>query len=458
MKLAKLSIFAAALLSAFGAAAQERPTVIQGATLIDGTGRPAVADSTIVYQQGRIRAVGRRGQVAVPANAEIIQATGKTVLPGLVDMHLHLREWRVPLYLKYGVTTTGDIHNDTMWIVGQKALLESGYMQGPHLFVSGARIEGPNGPKNVDSTGKTIDDPNMVKTPEEARAYVRYLHAMHCDFVKVDFSVTDEQLSAIIDEAWKFHMPVLGHINNVDTTMDLGGKEAEHMVSVWRAQVIRQGKPLPKPGKDEQQKLLEAVDMGKLGPLINKMVEQNMISDIAMYDWVKPVIWPAVKAEVAKLVNDPSFNFYDPGERKRLISDPGPQREGYDKTMGFLKQFAAANGKFLISTDGSENTDIIPGLGLHIVMQAVAGMGIPTSKIIQSVTLWPAEAMGVDKDYGSIEQGKNADFVIVEGDPLKDITAARNIKTVIKDGKVMDTKLDPNWKNPQPRPSGVMAP
>jgi imidazolonepropionase-like amidohydrolase len=80
-------------------------------------------------------------------------------------------------------------------------------------------------------------------------------------------------------------------------------------------------------------------------------------------------------------------------------------------------------------------------------------MGAPAMATIQGSTLWPAESLGIDKDYGSVEVGKVADFVIIEGNPLTNITATRNIRTVIQGGKVMNTAYDPNWVNPIPRPT-----
>jgi hypothetical protein len=127
----------------FGAPAEAQTLVLQGGMLIDGTGRAPIADSIVVVDGDRIRAVGRRGQVAVPPGAQVIDTTGRTLLPGLVDMHLHLRGWQIPLFLAYGVTTAGDLYNDTQWILGQRALLKSGLMQGPRLFVAGRRVSGP---------------------------------------------------------------------------------------------------------------------------------------------------------------------------------------------------------------------------------------------------------------------------------------------------------------------------
>jgi imidazolonepropionase-like amidohydrolase len=451
-------VIVAALFAASTVAAQERTLVLQGGTLIDGTGRPPIADAVVLVEENRIRAVGRRGQVPVPAGATVIQTNGRTILPGLVDMHLHLREWKIPLYLAYGVTTVGDIHNDTLWILGQRALLKSGVMQGPRLFVSGARVTGPGGPMLTNRAGETVEDPSYVRNAAEARAYIRYLHALGVDHVKVDATITDEQLAAVIDEAWKFRMPVLGHLQNIDVAMSFGMKEMEHLPPFYRAELIREGKPLPKSGPQEGAELARGVDVKRFSPLIKKMVEQGVIVDIALYNWVQPVLWGKVGPEIEGLAKDPGLAFVPNEEKALWVKDPGKPNEAYETVASFVTQYIAAGGRILSSTDGNERSDIVPGLGLHVVMQGIAHMGVPAMQVIQGATLWAAEALGIDKDYGSVEVGKAADFVIVQGDPLDDISAARNIQMVIMDGRVMDTKYDPKWVNPLPRPKGAMQP
>jgi len=136
---------------------------------------------------------------------------------------------------------------------------------------------------------------------------------------------------------------------------------------------------------------------------------------------------------------------------------PGTPRAGYENIAEFLKKYSAAGGKILVSSDARVGR-IVPGLTMHIEMQMMTDMGIPAMKAIQGATLWGAEALGREKDYGSVEVGKVADFVVIEGDPLADIAATRNIRMVIMDGKVVDTKYDPNWKNPLPRPKDAMEP
>ena len=448
----------AVLCAASTVAAQGPVLVLQGGTLIDGTGRPPIADAVVVVEGNRIRAVGRRGQVPVPAGATVIQASGRTILPGLVDMHLHLREWKIPLYLAFGVTTVGDIHNDTPWILAQRALLKSGVMQGPRLFVSGARVTGPGGPKPTNRAGEAVEDPSYVRDAAAARAYVRYLHALGVDLVKVDDTITDEQLAAVLDEAWTFGMPVLGHLQNIDVAMSFGMKEMEHLPPFFRAQMIREGKPLPKRGPLEGAELARGVNVERFSPLIKKMVEQGVIVDVALYNWVQPVLWRALRPEVERLARDPGLAFVPDEEKALWVKDPGQPNEAYDTVAAFLRQYAGAGGRILVSTDGNERSNIVPGVGLHVVMQGITKMGIPAMTAIQAATLWPAQALGIDRHYGSVEAGKAADFVIIEGDPLADISATRNIRMVIKDGKVMDTKYDPTWVNPLPRPKGAMQP
>src|SRR5688572_19380358 len=99
-----------AALAAGRPAAQARLLVLEGGTLIDGTGRNPVPDAVVVVEGDRIRAVGARGQVAYPSNARVVRLEGRTILPGLIDGHVHLRDYQVPMFLPWGITTIADIH------------------------------------------------------------------------------------------------------------------------------------------------------------------------------------------------------------------------------------------------------------------------------------------------------------------------------------------------------------
>ena len=308
--------------------------------------------------------MGVRGQVSYPATANVIRLNGRTILPGLIDGHVHLRDYQLPMFLPYGVTTIADIHNDTAWSIAQREALKSGAIKGPRLFVSGARVTGP--------LGAPTKDGSFVRTAEEARAYVRSLKAAGVDHVKVDLTITDDQLRAVIEEANAAGLRVLGHTQNIR--------------------------------------------------------------------------------------KDPNLAFVPADVKAAWTREPGRARAGYANVAAFLSKYSEAGGKVLAATDTGCCTQIVPGLSLHYEMQMLTDIGITPMKAIQGATLWAAEVIGQQRDLGSIEPGKLADFTIIEGNPLADIGATKNVRMVIKGGEVMDTTYDPRWVNPIPRRVGSAPP
>ena len=158
--------------------------------------------------------------------------------------------------------------------------------------------------------------------------------------------------------------------------------------------------------------------------------------------------WRDQAALAAQLVKDPSLAFVPADAKAAWTREPGRARAGYANIAEFLRKYSEAGGKVLAATDTGCCTQIIPGLSLHYEMQMLTDLGIPPMKAIQGATLWAAEVIGQEKDLGSIEPGKLADFTVIEGNPLADIGATKNVRMVIKDGQVMDTAYDPKWVNP----------
>jgi hypothetical protein len=156
-----------------------------------------------------------------------------------------------------------------------------------------------------------------------------------------------------------------------------------------------------------------------------------------------------------EMLKDPVLAAAVPAETQRLWTHPAgraPDVEGFKKVQEFIRQYVNAGGKVIAASDDTGGQ--LPGMSLHYEMQMLTDAGVSTMKTIQSATLWGAEAIGQGKNYGSIEVGKVADFTIIEGDPLKDIVATRNVKMVIKDGKVIDTAYDMKSVTPLQRPFG----
>jgi hypothetical protein len=154
-----------------------------------------------------------------------------------------------------------------------------------------------------------------------------------------------------------------------------------------------------------------------------------------------------------ELANDPALAFVPAADRTAWVRRPGRVRPGYEHVAEFLRKYSEAGGKVLAATDTGCCAQIVPGLSLHYEMQMLTDIGIAPMKAIQGATLWAAEVIGQDKDLGSVQPGKLADFTIVEGDPLADIGVTKNVRMVIKDGQVVDTRYDPAWVNPVPRPA-----
>jgi len=424
-----------------GGAAQERVLVLEGGTLIDGTGRPPIADAVIVVEGTRIKSVGTRGQVSYPPNATVLRLNGRTILPGLIDGHLHLRDYQVPMFLPYGVTTIADIHNDTAWSIAEREALKSGRLKGPRLFVSGARVTGPGGPPTTDGS--------YVKDVAEARAYVRSLKKAGVDHIKVDLTITDDQLRAVIEEGNAAGLKVLGHTQNIKKAVDMGMKHMEHMDTMARALLEQEGKD-PRPAGTTPE---AAVNPQLFPPLIDYMVKQGVyINPTLVLSWSGGTErWRDQAALAAQLVKDPNLAFVPADAKAAWVREPGRARPGYAHIAEFLKKYSDAGGKILAATDTGCCTQIIPGLSLHYEMQMLNDMGIPPMKVIQGATLWAAEVIGQQKDLGSVEPGKLADFTVIEGNPLTDIGQTKNVRMVIQGGAVMDTAYDPKWVNPVPR-------
>ncbi len=445
---------------------QAQVLVLDGGTLIDGTGRNPINNAVVVIEGSRIKAAGAKGQVSIPQNARVIKTDGKFILPGLIDSHIHLKDYMPPMFLRYGVTTVGDTNNHTDWSLQQRDALKSGKIKGPRLFISGVAAGGsPAGVSGATTPSKTepfapYTRPGSDGLPvfavalqsvDEARTYVRHLAARRVDIVKVDLNLTLDQLRAIMEEANKAGLPVVGHSQNIRKAAEVGLKYMEHTDTVGRAILEEMGGPQKvKEGGANPERLM---DPRLFDPLIQFMVKQGVFLNptmVARWRTSTPRGEEVTKV-AADVVKDPALAFVPADVREswtRHAERPG-DAEAYRRTAEFLRKYAEAGGKVLAATDAG----ILPGLSLHYEMQMLVDAGIPAMKVIQGTTLWAAESIGQQKDLGSIEAGKLADITVVDANPLNDITATRKVGMVIKDGKVLDTTYDPRFKNPIPRPT-----
>jgi imidazolonepropionase-like amidohydrolase len=444
--------------------AQNEVVVLEGGTLIDGTGKAPVNDAVVVIEGNRIKTVGVKGKVSYPQNARVIKTDGRTILPGLIDGHIHLKDYMPPMFLHYGVTTVGDTNNHTEWSIQEREALKTGKMRGPRLFVSGVAAGGtPADAGRIGDQAKqggfdTYNRPGSdglavfavnLHTVDEARAYTKSLLAQHVDMVKVDLGLTQDQLRTIIEEATKAGVSVVGHSQNIEKAAGVGLKYMEHTDTLGRAILEEMGGPEKvKEGGTTPERLM---DTARFDALIKYMVKQGVYLNPTMIPrWrASTPRGPEIAKAGAEVAKDPGLAFVPTEVKASWGKAAGrPDDVAYRKVAEFLKKYSEAGGKVIAATDAG----ILPGLSLHYEMQMLNDVGIPNMKVIQAATLWGAEAIGQAKNLGSVEAGKLADFTIIEGNPLTDITATKNVRMVIKDGKVIDTAYDPNFRNPYPRP------
>jgi imidazolonepropionase-like amidohydrolase len=446
--------------------AQSRAVVIQGGTLIDGTGRPAVEDAVVVFEGGRIQEVGKRGEVKIPRGAQVIDAKGKTILPGLIDGHCHYWEWLGELYLAYGVTTCPDINNSpTEWIIAQKEGIQKGKIRGPRLWISGHALDGPRPagmPEQRWQRGSII-----VRTEDEARKAVRAHVEKGMDGFKVLERVSPEVAKAIADEARKLGRPVIGHSVNIFDAVDAGYTSIEHSWAVMFTTIRDTAKRAE-------------VDMnrmtGKVGTVeahtfmvpdqFDEIIKSMVAKDIhwspawaTQFRALSPRAQEMKKRELAMLKNPrlsylPAYNLesvqgYFTGYEKMAPEKRAPLEVAYKLVQEFARRYVAAGGKM---HSGSDPGSLLPAYGLHAELELAIDAGLSPLLAIQSASLNVARAWGKDKDYGSVEKGKVADLVIVHGDVMKDISTTQNVEKVFMEGKPVDTSFHANYRNPIPRP------
>ena len=458
--------FAVAFISGCTLGAQTRPLVIEGATLIDGTGRAALMDSTLIIQDGRFQAIGKRGEVPIPQDANVIDARGKTILPGLIDGHCHYRDWMGEIYLAYGVLTCPNISNNPVdWIIAQREGVKNGSVRGPRVWAAGNVIDGPP-PEGIGGLRRQRTS-IIVETEDEARKAVRGLVDKGVDGVKLFERLKPQVAKAAADEARKLGRPVFGHTLDIFTAAENGYNSVEHSWSVVYTSIhdtkkrhdLDIARMLRKIDTAEIHAYMEPATFDRL---IKVMVAKRVHWSPTWATWLRPLSVHAdgMKRRELTLLRNPSLKYlpayilkdtesFFAKYEKMSAEKRNELIRGYKMLQDFVRRFAKAGGKI---HSGSDPNHVLAGYGLHAELEMLVEAGLTPAQAIQTAALNVAQAWGKDKEYGSVEKGKVADFFIVRGNPLKNISDTQNVEAVYMEGKKMDTSYHPDYKNPIPRP------
>lgn len=414
-------------------------------TVIDGTGAPARTGTTVVIRHGSITAVGAQAQV--PAGAQVIDGQGKTLIPGLVGMHDHLfytaaggREVGIGftgprLYLASGVTTIRTTGSTAPYSdINTKQAIDDGQRVGPHIVITAPYVTG---------AGKTgLPDMAIITTPETARRFVDYWASEGAAWIKIYTDITRANLRATIEAAHKRGMKVTGHLCSVSyqEAVALGIDNLEH--GMFTASDFYPNKQLDVCPLDSYQVIAKGADptgataqatfhtmvlhhvaMTSTLPVIEALTSHRPVRDQRSLDMMAPEVRAAYLENRDFIDTSSSWPF---------------TAEVLQRAMAFERAFAAAGGLLAAGVDPTGNGGALPGYGDQRGYELMREAGFTPEQAVQIVSLNGARILGRQDKIGSIETGKNADLVLLDGDLVADPTVIRKVVTVFKDGVGFD--------------------
>lgn len=430
----RLFAIAIALAAALSGCAPGKPSIdgtgtitIAGATLIDGTGAPPIEDAVVIVRGDRIEHAGSRADVLVPEGGEVIDAAGKFLIPGLVDLHNHYRdgleEWSWALQLHAGVLTVrslGSDHGQTPAMIDEA---RAGNVPAPRVFTAGVGFTHPEG----FPPGKL-----GPATEEEAREMVRELAAEEVDLIKmwVDTfldtrpKIEPEIRAAIADEAAQHGIPVAAHVffeNDVWQLVDAGVRFFVHGV------------------RDQE------VDDEFVA-----MVQEKGLSFAPALGQAKTFWWVA---EHPELLDDEEFRaglqpallerLLDPENRAAMLESESTakRRVAYDYVTKFVRRMNEAGVTVTVGSDSGAG-NIAYGWGTHHELETlVEDAGLTPLETLAAAGAAAAAELTEEPDFGSIAEGMAADLVLLSADPLADICNTRQVDRVMQAGVWLERGL-----------------
>jgi len=445
-------------------------TVLTGGQLIDGTGAPPVEDGVVVMRGGRIVAAGAAGAVDVPADATMIDVSGKTIMPGMIEGNSHIifdGQSNHPAYfagryrdyyeigarnlnasLMQGITTSRDTMDPLEEMIRLREDVESGLIAGSRLFTSGTILNYPGVYRMFDDPTDSVFEGIPAEGVEYAKAAMvlpvrdgphgREIVADYAergaDFIKVSShsgpenippELSTEALTEIVEEAHARGLRVTTHtssIKSIVAVLDAGVDAMEHPTLVAEEEVGPQGE-----FSDE---------------LVQRFVDQNVYSVSLM---VVREVYVTYMEDPSRL-EDPWYIRHAPGDMvqearewvaRDLASDPEAlekQRAGYELGRENLAKLIAAGAPIAMGTDKGTRLNFHES-GNHVrELEIFTELGMTPMEAIVSATRRGAELLGMEDEFGTIEAGKLADVIVVDGDPLEDIWALREVDLVFKEG------------------------
>ena len=401
----------------FAASARAQVTVLTRATMIDGSGAGPQKDTTIVLENGRIREVGSASKLSNPDGAIVVDLDGRFIVPGIINAHGHVgakTEPQLRQYALYGVTTATSMQTDPEEVVQVREAQKRGELRGARVSTVKYRF---------------APDP-AVATPQQARAKVDEVIAAGADYIKlwVDggfgtrAKLTPEFCAAVLDQARKHGKLTFGHAYELSDAKML----VERGLNVL-AHNIR--------------------DREVNAEIISLLIQHNvtliptLIRDEFLFAYGDAPAW----------IDDPFFLKFVPLERLKVLKTKirdeqakHPQRAlfkaGFEMNKTNLKRLSDAGVRIALGTDsgGAADRFFIQGYSEHREMELMVQSGLSPMQVIQFFSKGGSEALGIEKEFGTLARGKAADLLVLERNPLDNIANMRSIQTIYLGGKKFD--------------------
>jgi imidazolonepropionase-like amidohydrolase len=437
-----------ALASVFGAGAASADTLaITHIAIIDATGAPSQPDMTVIVRDGRIVELGASAAVHASPDAKVVDGSGKYLIPGLWDMHVHTvfgdwvpRDAKVvlPLFVANGVTGVRDMGGDLDVLKEWRLGVAAGRLLGPRMYIAGPMLDGPV-PRFPSSA--------PVANATDGRRVVDDLEARGVDFIKIQSLIPRDGYFAAADEAKKLGIVFVGHVPDAvraSEASNAGQKSIEHFTGIFEGcstiedELIKGPKGL---GLN-----VKTYDPARAKVLIALMAKNQT--------WQVPtLVWERGQwlVDDIDLSHDPLIK-YAPSSwkdhtwpmfvrdiKKDMDTDPLPVRKKFvqmelDMTLAMFR----AGVPFMAGTDTAAGVHIFPGFSLHQELVLFQRAGLTPMQALQTATLNPARFMGRTADLGTVEKGKLADLVLLDANPLEDIANTQKIRGVVLAGRYFD--------------------
>ncbi|HVX40008.1 MAG TPA: amidohydrolase family protein [Gemmatimonadaceae bacterium] len=408
--------------------------------VIDGTGSPARADQTLIVRDGRIAQVGDAARIAIPAGAQVMDLTGKSVIPGLVMVHEHLyyptgpgvyanlAESFTRLYLAGGVTSMRTAGNMNGYgELNTAAAINAGKQVGPWIDATAPYLEGK---------GLGLVQVHELKDAAEARRTVDFWHDMGATSLKAYMHITRAELAASLREGHALGMKLTGHLCSVTyrEAAALGIDDLEHGFFA-STDFVPNKQPDVCPGQAVGQAAVSATDTSnaKFKSLVQFLIQHHvaLTSTLTVFETFTP----------GRPV-PPGLDVLDPILRDQFLQlksrIDGNPHSGYaalfPRARAMEVAFYRAGGLLIAGTDPTGGGGVIPGFSDQRQLELLVESGLTPLEAIEVCTLNGAKYLGRANLVGSIAPGKQADLVVIDGDPSTHVEDVRKVQLVFRQG------------------------